>query len=97
MIEALVSTQMVALIVTQRETIHRGQAKCAWILDPQNFKVLYACSFKVQILRLASLAAQTVKNLPDKAGDPGSILWSERSPGEGNGNPLQYKESHKTK
>ena len=24
------------------------------------------------------------------AGDPGSILVSERSPGEGNGNPLQY-------
>ena len=23
-------------------------------------------------------------------GDPGSIPWSERSPGEGNGNPLQY-------
>ena len=24
------------------------------------------------------------------AGDPGSVLGSERSPGEGNGNPLQY-------
>ena len=24
------------------------------------------------------------------AGDPGSILRSGRSPGEGNGNPLQY-------
>ena len=24
------------------------------------------------------------------AGDPGSILGSGRSPGEGNGNPLQY-------
>ena len=24
------------------------------------------------------------------AGDPGSIRGSERSPGEGNGNPLQY-------
>ena len=24
------------------------------------------------------------------AGDQGSTLWSERSPGEGNGNPLQY-------
>ena len=34
-----------------------------------------------------------VKNLPAKAGDPrdvGSILGSERSPGVGNGNPLQY-------
>jgi len=24
------------------------------------------------------------------AGDPGSVLGLERSPGEGNGNPLQY-------
>ena len=31
-----------------------------------------------------------VKNLPVKAGDVGSIPGSERSPGEGNGNPLQY-------
>ena len=26
----------------------------------------------------------------DNAGDPGSILGLGRSPGEGNGNPLQY-------
>ena len=34
-----------------------------------------------------------VKNLPAEAGesrDSGSILGSGRSPGEGNGNPLQY-------
>ena len=31
-----------------------------------------------------------VKNLPANAGDPGSIPGSGRSPGEGNGNPLQY-------
>ena len=31
-----------------------------------------------------------VKNLPASAGDAGSILGSGRSPGEGNGNPLQY-------
>ena len=31
-----------------------------------------------------------VKNLPASAGDVGSILGLERSPGEGNGNPLQY-------
>ena len=31
-----------------------------------------------------------VKNLPAKAGDECSIPGSERSPGEGNGNPLQY-------
>ena len=39
-----------------------------------------------------SLVAQTVKRLPTMptAGDPGSIPGSGRSPGEGNGNPLQY-------
>ena len=31
-----------------------------------------------------------VKNLPANSGDPGSVPGSGRSPGEGNGNPLQY-------
>ena len=31
-----------------------------------------------------------VKNLPANAGDKGSIPESGRSPGEGNGSPLQY-------
>ena len=31
-----------------------------------------------------------VKNLPVSAGDPGSIPELRRSPGEGNGYPLQY-------
>ena len=31
-----------------------------------------------------------VKNPPTDAGDLGSIPGSGRSPGEGNGNPLQY-------
>ena len=31
-----------------------------------------------------------VKNLPASAGDTGSIPGLGRSPGEGNGNPLQY-------
>ena len=30
-----------------------------------------------------------VKNLPTNAGDTGSILGMQRSPGGGNGNPLQ--------
>ena len=40
-----------------------------------------------------SHVALVVKNLPANAGDirdAGSIPGSERSPGEGNGNPLQY-------
>ena len=31
-----------------------------------------------------------VKNLPANVGDVGLIPGLERSPGEGNGNPLQY-------
>ena len=31
-----------------------------------------------------------IKNPPASAGDPGSIPGSGRSPGEGNGHPLQY-------
>ena len=34
--------------------------------------------------------AQMVKNLPANAGDAGSIPGSGRSPGEGDGYPLQY-------
>ena len=38
----------------------------------------------------ASLVAQTVKASACNAGDLGSIPGWERSPGEGNGKPLQY-------
>ena len=34
--------------------------------------------------------AEMVKNPPAKAGELGSIPGSGRSPGEGNGSPLQY-------
>ena len=36
------------------------------------------------------MVAQMVKNLPRNVEDPASIPGSGRSPGEGNGNPLQY-------
>ena len=35
-------------------------------------------------------SGSVVKNLPTNAGDVSSIPGLERSPGEGNGNPLQY-------
>ena len=34
--------------------------------------------------------AQMIKNPPANAGDPGSIPGLRRSPGEGNGFPVQY-------
>ena len=39
---------------------------------------------------MASLVGQMVKESACNAGDPGSIPQSGRSPGEGNGNALQY-------
>ena len=39
---------------------------------------------------IASLVAQMVKNLPAMQETQGLIPASGRSPGEGNGNPLQY-------
>ena len=36
------------------------------------------------------LDGEVVKNPPANAGDAGFIPGSRRSPGEGNGNPLQY-------
>ena len=47
------------------------------------------CSVGTALL-WASLVAQTVKNLPANTGDTSSIPGLGRSPGEGNGNPLQY-------
>ena len=36
------------------------------------------------------LGGSVVKNPPANEGDVGSVPGSGRSPGEGNGNPLQY-------
>ena len=41
-------------------------------------------------LLLGFPAGLVVKNLPTNAEDTGSIPGSERSPGEGSSNPLQY-------
>ena len=35
-------------------------------------------------------SGSVLKNPPANAGDPRSVPGSGRSPGEGNGNPLQY-------
>ena len=42
------------------------------------------------VVRGASQVVLVVKNSPASAGDAGLIPGSERSPGVGNGNPLQY-------
>ena len=50
---------------------------------------LFLVYWGISVLFRASLMAQTVKRLPRNVGDLGSVPGSGRSPGEGNGNPLQ--------
>ena len=59
-------------------------------LPKTGFRANFANHFPVNISLGTSLVAQTVKNLPANAGDAGLIPGSERCPGEGNDNPLQY-------
>ena len=44
----------------------------------------------ITVPRASQGGGSVVKNLPATAGDGGSIPGSGRSPGEGNGSPLQY-------
>ena len=51
---------------------------------------IYRTNIHIYTYILADLVTQTVKASACNAGAPGSIPGSGRSPGEGNGNPLQY-------
>ena len=64
--------------LTENLDQHTVQQKC---------NLIYICNFECSS-KSVSLVAQTVKNPPDNAGDPGSIPGSGRLPGEGNGYPL---------
>ena len=44
----------------------------------------------IQIYQMDFSGGSVAKNQPTNAGDMGLILGLGRSPGEGNGNPLQY-------
>ena len=70
---------------------------CCNISSPIHFWIFSMISLKYSVLLLwASQVAQwekngsVVKNLPANAGNVSSISGSRRSPGEGNGNPLQH-------
>ena len=53
-------------------------------------KRYFAKNFLATFQNMAALVSQVVKNLPEMARDPGSVPGLGSSPGEGNGNPLQY-------
>ena len=52
-----------------------------------SYTLLKECQF---LLYSQSPGGSDGKESARNAGDTGSIPWSGRSPGEGNGNPLQY-------
>ena len=58
------------------------------LLKTRVFKFQTILSFAEPVKGL--LGWLSTKSLPPNAGDSGSIPGSERSPGEGHGNPLQY-------
>ena len=62
------------------------QALGAQCEEPQTGHSNKRCTFVLTTVTGGSV----VKNLPAHAGDVGSISGSGRSPGEENGNPLQY-------
>ena len=47
-------------------------------------------NFKGQISKMQYTLLLDGKESACNAGDPGSVPWLGRSPGEGNGNPFQY-------
>ena len=51
--------------------------------------ILFHVSVEPLLIIIGFPGDLAVKNLPVNAGDTGSIPGLERSPGEGNGNPLQ--------
>ena len=69
-------------------------AKRLWLAEgsdvDQQFLAIRYFKIKVCTLLWGFPGGSVVKNLPTNAGDWGSIPGSERSPGEGNGNPIQY-------
>ena len=58
--------------------------------DHGNVLHRYSWLFDIPLRFLLLILAQMVKNLPANVGDLGSIPELGRSPGEENGNPLQY-------
>ena len=50
----------------------------------------YITLINIQYINMGFPGGSVIKNLPTNAGDVGSIPELGRSPGEGNGSPLQY-------
>ena len=77
-----------------RHSLRESLMKCLWcIIESQNYGSSFFCVCRSVASIRASRLALVVKTPSANAGDirdTGSIPGSERSPGEGNDNPLQY-------
>ena len=67
----------------------------SWRAEAQNLHpIVVALYFQIigdlGDVRSPLVGGSVVKSMPANAGDVGAILGLGRSPGEGNGNPLQY-------
>ena len=77
------------LILCQKETWGPpapSQAGACYLFPKQSIPLFSICKWSVG----ATQVALVVKNLPANARAAGSVPGSGRSPGGGNGNPLQY-------
>ena len=78
-------------LMKSKKPVFGGYIYIFFLINKNNYVLLikiiiYCWNF----IRWVSLVAQLVKNLACNAGDLGSISGLGRSPGEGNGYPLQY-------
>ena len=77
-------------IESQRPVKHRVKSICLYTSPKVKIEKI-TLPTKVHIVKAMGFPRSSVgKESACKAGEPGSIPGSGRSPGEGNGNPLQY-------
>ena len=70
--------------------VHGVTKSQAWLSDYHTHACTHTHTHVHTDLKGTSQVVLGVKNPPANAGDAGSVLELGRSPGEGNGNPLQY-------
>ena len=101
--EISLDTSTISWIHHTSENWNNFSKRALWSCEPISKDILetyYANSLvigmrdvawkEVEIIFRSFPGGSVVKNLPANAGDVGSIPGSGRSPGEGNGSPLQY-------
>ena len=82
---------MMAFLSREQSTVgFLPKCCCCWFPGVQRYLTLNSEICKHYPFQMGSPGGSEVKASTWNAGDPGLILGSGRSPGEGNGNPLQY-------